>query len=324
MEVVVLSHAEVTELLPYDECIELMAQALVDLTEGRIWHPLRSVVRPPDQPSLMGLMAAHRSAPDKDYAIKVVCIFPGNRAKGLDSHFGTVTLYDGETGKPLAVADAAAITAIRTAAVSAVATRSLAREEASELAVLGAGVQARAHLLALATVRPFSAARVWGRTEAKARELIDELELPFPVEVVASAREAVEGADVVTTTTASREPIVVREWLAPGAHVNAVGSSIATAREIDAATMAEAALFADRRESFFAEAGDYLLAVDEIGEQEVRAELGEVLTGAGEGRRDAEELTLFKSLGVAAEDLAAVEHLYRRAIDTGAGQRAEL
>src|SRR4051794_36453112 len=119
MEVVVLSHAEVSELLSYDECIGLMAQALTDLTEGRIWHPLRSVVRPPDEPSLMGLMAAHRSEPTKAYAIKVVCIFPGNRARGLDSHFGTVTLYDGEVGKPLAVADAAAITAIRTAAGSA-------------------------------------------------------------------------------------------------------------------------------------------------------------------------------------------------------------
>jgi ornithine cyclodeaminase/alanine dehydrogenase-like protein (mu-crystallin family) len=324
MEVVVLSHADVTELLPYDECIGLMAQALTDLTEGRIWHPLRSVVRPPDEPSLMGLMAAHRSEPTKAYAIKVVCIFPGNRARGLDSHFGTVTLYDGEVGKPLAVADAAAITAIRTAAVSAVATRALAREDARELAVLGAGVQARAHLLALAQVRPFSAARIWGRTEAKARELVEELDLPFPVEVAATARDAVEGADVVATTTASPEPIVERAWLAPGAHVNAVGSSIATAREIDAATMAEAALYADRRESFFAEAGDYLLAVDEIGEREVRAELGEVLTGAGEGRRDEEELTVFKSLGLAAEDLAAVEHLYRRALETGAGQRAEL
>jgi ornithine cyclodeaminase/alanine dehydrogenase-like protein (mu-crystallin family) len=324
MEVVCLSHAEVEELLPFDECIELMAQALRDLAEGRIWHPLRSVVRPPDEPSLMGLMAAHRSAPAPSYAIKVVCIFPGNRARGLDSHFGTVTLYDGETGRPLAVADAAAVTAIRTAAVSAVATRELARENAAELAVLGAGVQARSHLHALAQVRSFAAARVWGRTAAKAQELVDGLELPFPVAVVGSAREAVEGADVITTVTAAPEPILERDWLEPGAHVNAVGSSISTAREIDSRTMAEAALFADRRESFFAEAGDYLLAVDEIGEREVRAELGEVVTGAGEGRRDDEELTLFKSLGVAAEDLAAVEHLYRRARETGAGQRVEL
>jgi ornithine cyclodeaminase len=272
----------------------------------------------------MGLMAAHRSAPAPGYAIKVICIFPGNRARGLDSHFGTVTLFDGETGAPLAIVDAAAVTAIRTAAVSAVATRELARADASELAVLGGGIQARAHLQALATTRPFTAARVWGRTPDLARTMVEELELPFPVEVTASAREAVEGADVITTTTGSPEPILEHDWLAPGAHVNAVGSSIASAREIDAKTMATAALFVDRRESFFAEAGDYLLAVDEIGAREVRAELGEVLTGAGEGRRSGNELTLFKSLGLAAEDLAAVEYLYRRATETGAGQRVEL
>ena len=324
MEVVVLSHAQVRELLPVDECIDLMEQALIDLTNGDIWHPLRTVMRPPDEPSLMGLMAAHRAAPKPAYAIKVICIFPGNRARGLESHMGTVTLFDGETGAPLAIVDAGAVTAIRTAAVSAVATRALARDDATRLAVLGAGIQARAHLEALAVVRPFESARIWGRTEALARTLADEVEMPFPVEVAPSAREALAGADVVATTTASSEPIVARDWLAPGAHINAVGSSIPMAREIDSATMGAAALFADRRESFYAEAGDYLLAVDEIGPREVRAELGEVLTGAGEGRRDGEELTLFKSLGLAAEDLATVEHLYRRATETGTGQRVEL
>jgi ornithine cyclodeaminase/alanine dehydrogenase-like protein (mu-crystallin family) len=324
MEVVVLSHAEVRELLPVGECIDLMAQALIDLTKGDIWHPLRTVMRPPDEPSLMGLMAAHRSAPSPDYGIKVICIFPGNRARGLESHMGTVTLFDGDTGAPLAIVDAGAVTAIRTAAVSAVATRVLARGDADRLAVLGAGIQARAHLEALAAVHPFESARVWGRTEELAKSLAEEVDVPFPVEVVRSAREAVAEASVIATTTASPEPIVAREWFAPGTHINAVGSSIPTAREIDAATIAEAALFADRRESFYAEAGDYLLAVDEVGAREVRAELGEVLTGAAEGRRDDEELTLFKSLGVAAEDLAAVEHLHRRATETGAGQRVEL
>jgi ornithine cyclodeaminase/alanine dehydrogenase-like protein (mu-crystallin family) len=324
MEVVVLSHAEVRQLLPIGECIELMAQALIDLTNGAVWQPLRTVMRPPEEASLMGMMAAHRSAPTASYAIKVVCIFPGNRARGLDSHFGTVTLFDGETGAPLAIADAAAVTAMRTAAVSAVATRELARTDASRLALLGAGIQARAHLEALAAVRAFAGARIWGRTEANARSVADETDVPFPIEVVASAQEAVAGADVVTTTTASPEPILAHEWLAPGAHVNAVGSSIATAREIDAQTMAAAALFADRRESFYAEAGDYLLAKDEVGPLEVRAELGEVLTGAQEGRRAADELTLFKSLGLAVEDLAAVEYLYRRAVEIGAGQRVEL
>ncbi|HYY63855.1 MAG TPA: ornithine cyclodeaminase family protein [Gaiellaceae bacterium] len=324
MEVVVLSNAEVRELLPVAECVDLMEQALIDLTNGDVWHPLRTVMRPPDEPSLMGLMAAHRSAPSPDYGIKVICIFPGNRARGLESHMGTVTLFDGETGAPLAIVDAGAVTAIRTAAVSAVATRALARADATRLAVLGAGIQARAHLQALAHVRPFESARIWGRTEALAKSVAEELDLPFPVDVAPSAREAIARADVVATTTASREPIVAREWFAPGAHINAVGSSIPTAREIDAATVADAALFVDRRESFFAEAGDYLLAVDEIGPREVRGELGEVLTGAAEGRRDAEELTLFKSLGLAAEDLAAVEHLYRRASETGSGQRVEL
>jgi ornithine cyclodeaminase/alanine dehydrogenase-like protein (mu-crystallin family) len=324
MEVVVLSHDEVEALLTVEDCIELMAQALTDLQNGAIWHPLRTVMRPPEEASLMGMMAAHRSAPKSAYAIKVICIFPGNRARGLDSHLGTVSLFDGETGQPLAVVDAAAVTAIRTAAVSAVATRELARADAAELAVLGAGIQARAHLEALAAVRPFKVARIWGRTEEYARSLADEVDLPFPIEVASSPREAVEGADVVTTTTAAAEPILERDWVAAGAHVNAVGSSIPTAREIDARTMAAAALFADRRESFFAEAGDYLLAVDEVGPLEVRAELGEVLTGAAEGRRSNDELTLFKSLGLAAEDLATVEHLYRRASETGAGQRVEL
>lgn len=324
MEVVVLSHEEVRELLPMGECIDLMGQALADLAEGNAWQPLRTVIRPPEEASLMGLMPAHRSAPAASYAIKVICIFPGNRARGLDSHLGTVTLFDGETGAPLAIVDAGAVTAIRTAAVSAVATRELAQADAERLAVLGAGIQAGAHLEALALVRPFASARLWGRTEAHARSLAEDADVPFPVEVVSSAREAVSGADVVATTTASPEPILAREWLAPGAHINAVGSSIPTTREVDAATMADAALFADRRESFYAEAGDYLLAVDEIGTREVRAELGEVLTGTGSGRRSADELTLFKSLGLAIEDLAAVEHLYGRAIETGAGQRVEL
>jgi ornithine cyclodeaminase/alanine dehydrogenase-like protein (mu-crystallin family) len=324
MEVVVLSNVEVRELLPVSECIDVMAQALIDVTNGDVWHPLRTVMRPPEEASLMGMMAAHRSAPTPDYGIKVVCIFPGNRARGLESHFGTVSLFDGDTGAPLAIVDAGAVTAIRTAAVSAVATRELARRDADRLAVLGAGIQARAHLEALALVRPFASARVWGRTEGHARSVAEEAKVPFPVEVASSPREAVADADVIATTTASPEPILVRDWLAPGAHINAVGSSIPTAREIDAPTMAAAALFADRRESFYAEAGDYLLALDEIGPREVRAELGEVLTGVGEGRLADDELTLFKSLGLAVEDLAAVEYLYRRATETAAGQRVEL
>jgi ornithine cyclodeaminase/alanine dehydrogenase-like protein (mu-crystallin family) len=320
-EVLVLSHDDVKRLLPMEDCIELMAQALADLALGQAWQPLRFVVRPPDEPSLMGLMPAHRSGPRPAYGLKTVCIFPGNPARGLDMHQGGVLLFDGETGEPLALVNASAVTAIRTAAVSAVATRALARSDARELAVLGSGVQARAHLKAVAKVRSFERARVWSRTPDHVQAFASEAEAPFPVEAVGSAEDAVRGADVVVTATSAKEPIVEREWLSAGAHVNAVGSSIPTTRELDAATVSAAALFADSRESLVNESGDYLFAVEEtgIGPDHVRAELGEVLTGSGEGRRSAEELTVFKSLGLAVEDLAAAEHVYARAVSERAG-----
>jgi ornithine cyclodeaminase len=320
-ELLVVNHDDVKRLLPMDECIELMASVLADLARGAVWQPLRFVVRPPDEPSLMGLMPAHRAAPVASYGLKAVCIFPGNAARGLDLHQGGVLLFDGETGALRALVDASAVTATRTAAVSAVATRALARESARELAILGTGVQARSHLEAMAAVRPFERARVWSRTPEHVAAFAGEARAPFPVDAAESAEEAVRGADVVVTATSSVEPIVRRDWLQSGAHVNAVGSSIPTARELDADTVAAAALFADARESLVNEAGDYLFAAREagIGPGHIRAELGEVLAGLREGRRTEDELTVFKSLGLAAEDLAAAEHVYARARAAGAG-----
>ncbi|MET0562424.1 MAG: ornithine cyclodeaminase family protein [Gaiellaceae bacterium] len=320
-ELLVVGHDDVKRLLPMEECIELMASVLADLARGAVWQPLRFVVRPPDEPSLMGLMPAHRSEPTASYGLKAVCIFPSNAARGIDLHQGGVLLFDGETGVLRALVDASAITATRTAAVSGVATRTLAREDARELAILGSGVQARSHLEAMAAARPFERARVWSRTAEHAAAFAAEAEMSFPVEAVGSAEEAVRAADVVVTATSSPEPIVRRDWLAPGAHVNAVGSSIPTARELDADTVAASALFADARESMVNEGGDYLFAVREagIGPDHIRAELGEVLTGSGQGRLADNELTVFKSLGLAVEDLAAAEHVYARARAAGAG-----
>jgi ornithine cyclodeaminase len=237
-----------------------------------------------------------------------------------------VLLFDGETGALRALVDASAVTAVRTAAVSGVATRALAREDARELAILGSGVQARAHLEAMSHARPFDRARVWSRSTEHANAFVADAQVPFPVEVAATAEEAVRGADVVVTATSSPEPIVRRDWLADGAHVNAVGSSIPTARELDAATVAASALFADARESMVNEGGDYLFAVQEagIGPDHIRAELGEVLTGSADGRRSPEELTVFKSLGLACEDLAAAEHVYARAKSEGVGATVSL
>ncbi|MGZ4257835.1 MAG: ornithine cyclodeaminase family protein [Gaiellaceae bacterium] len=313
-ELLVLSHDDVRRLLPMDECIELMDAVLSDLARGRVWQPLRFVIRPPEEQTLMGLMPAHRSEPRRAYGLKAICIFPENPARGLDAHQGGVFLFDGETGEPRALLDGSAVTAVRTAAVSAVATRALAREDAKELAILGAGVQARSHLEALPHVRGFERVRIWSRTPEHAQAVAAESPL---AEAVESAEAAVSGADVIVTATTSREPVLERSWLKGGAHVNAVGSSIPTARELDDETMAEAALFCDARESLVNEAGDYLLAG--LNEESIRAELGEVLAGSAEGRRNAGELTVFKSLGLGVEDLAAAEHVYERARAEGVG-----
>jgi ornithine cyclodeaminase len=323
--VLVLSEADVERLLPTADCIDVMGDVLADLARGRLHQPLRTIVQPPETESLVAVMPTYRFAPEPAYGLKVVCIFPNNPSRGLDTHQGAVELFDGETGQLRAVMNASAITAIRTAAVSAVATRALAREDARELAILGAGAQGRSHLDALAAVRPFERARVWSRTADHARALAADANAPFPVEVAASAAEAIRGADVVVTATASPTPVVERDWLTEGVHINAVGACLPTTRELDTATMADASLFVDRRESALNEAGDYVLAAEEgaIGPDHVRAELGEVLVGAVTGRTSASELTVFESLGLAVEDLAAAEFLYRRARESGAGATVE-
>ncbi len=321
MAILVLNQSEVEQLLDMDGCIEAMAEVLAALARGELYQPLRSIAFPPGETSGMGLMPAHRSGPHAAYGLKTVCVFPDNPKRGLDAHQGTVTLFDGETGEVRALMNASAITAIRTAAVSGVATRLLAREDARELAILGAGVQARSHLEAMRAVRPFERVRIASRTFEHARELAEEA----GAEAVERAEEAVRGADVVITATNAREPVLRREWLKPGTHVNAVGSSIPTTRELDTATVAACSLFVDRRESTVNEAGDYLFPLEEgaIGPDHIKAELGEVLTGAHPGRTSPDELTVFKSLGLAVEDLAAAEFLYRRAQETGAGTTVE-
>ena len=234
-----------------------MEEALAALAREELYNPLRFVVRPPDATTLMGLMPAYRASRARSTRSRPSASRPGNRARGLDSHQGFVALFDGETGQVLGLVNAGAITAIRTAAVSAVATKLLARPGSTTLGILGAGTQGRSHLEAMRAVLPFERVRAWSRTPGSVAELGDG------VEEVSTAEEAVRGADVVVTATAAREPIVQREWLAEGAHVNAVGSSIPTTRELDTATMAAAALYVDRRESTVNEAGDYLFAARE-------------------------------------------------------------
>jgi ornithine cyclodeaminase len=295
MRVLILSEHDVEELLTMTECIAVMEEALSALARGEVHNPLRHAIRPAGAAGLLGLMPAYRSGERPVFALKEVCVFPGNPARGLDTHLGAVLLHDGETGALLAIMNAAAITAIRTAAVSAVATRVLAREDARVLAIIGTGAQGRAHMKAIPLVRDIKDVRLVGRKD--------------------SIEDAVRGADIIVTATNSREPILRREWISPGAHINAVGSSIAAARELDAETIAAASLFIDRRESTVNESGDYLFAVREgaINEGHIRAEIGDILVGKAAGRRSPDEITLFKSLGLAVEDLASAAFLYDKA-----------
>ena len=317
MSVLVLNQAEVERLLDMEGCIEAMADALASLARGEVQVPLRFIVSPEDGGSLLGLMPAHRGGGSPLYSLKTVAVFPDNPKRGLDAHQGTVTLFDGETGEVRALMNASAITAIRTAAVSAVATRLLAREDVRELAILGAGVQARTHLEAMRLVRDFARVRIYSPTAEHARAVAEEGD----AETVSSAEEAVSGADVVVTATNSLEPVLRREWLKPGAHVNVIGGRPPEMREVDVATVAESAFYVDRRESAENEAYDYRDARDSgaVGPGHIRGEIGEVLIGAAPGRSGAHELTVFRSLGLAVEDLAAAEYVVRRARETGAG-----
>ena len=331
MRVLILSHRDVHAALPPEACAEAMAAVLAEHARGATYLPLRSVIKPPGAAGFMGLMPGWRGRqPDQDaaFALKAICIMPGNPARGLDAHQGLVTLFDGETGVPTAILDASAVTAIRTAAVTAVATGLLAREDARTLAILGAGVQARSHLRALANVRDFEQVRVYAPTGAHVQALVEETSLDRgELTAATSAEEAVRGADVVVAVTNSREPVLQHGWLAPGAHVNAVGASTLQTRELDSATVAASALFCDSRESLRNEAGEFTRAIAEgaiAGEEHIRAELGEVLAGLAPGRRDGGELTLFRSLGIAVEDLAAAECAVATARERGIGTEVEL
>jgi ornithine cyclodeaminase/alanine dehydrogenase-like protein (mu-crystallin family) len=331
MRVLILGHREVLAALPLEACARAMAAVLTEHAKGGTHMPLRSVMMPPGAAGFLGLMPAWRGqAPDQAaaFALKAVAVMPGNPARGLDAHQGLVTLFDGETGVPTAILDASAITAVRTAAVTAVATALLARHDARTLAVLGAGTQARAHLRALAHVRDFRQVRVYAPTRAHAEALVEQAGVArAEVGVAASAEEAVSGADVVVTATSAREPVLRHAWLKQGTHVNAVGASTPQARELDTATVAASALFCDSRQSLRHEAREYQLAISEgliAGEEHVRGELGEVLAGLAPGRRDDGELTLFRSLGLAVEDLAAAELAVAVARERAIGTEVEL
>ncbi len=327
MPVRILNQTEITALLPMEECVEVMDRALRTLSQGGAQLPLRTVLRLPEDRGFFGVMPARLAEPES-LGVKAIGVFPGNEGTPLDSHQGLVILFSTETGAPLAILDASSITGIRTAAVSGVATRILAREDAGDLALLGTGVQARTHLDAMRTVRRLRRVRAFGPNRERLAGFVRGAKdhRGVVVEPVASARDAVVGADLICTVSSSATPLVQSEWVGAGVHINAVGSSIPTARELDTATVVRGRLFVDRLESARAEAGDFLIPRNEgaVSDDHILGELGDVLLGRVPGRTGGSELTIFKSLGIAIEDLAAAHHVLGKAEARGVGLVAEL
>lgn len=322
-----LSEAQVKALLDIDELIEALAQAHLQYSTGKAVMPVRLVVPLPDIQGRLTSMPGFLNQ-DKALGMKVVTYFQKNPKRGLPAILASVMLFSPDTGRMIAVMDGGYITAIRTACASALATKALARPETPVLGILGAGVQARAHIQALSRVRRFEKVKIYSPSGASAPKIKTELEpaVGIPIEVALSAEEAVRGSDVVVTATTAKEPIVKPDWLKPGVHINAVGSHRPDLREIDGATLARAKIIVDSREAILAECGDILLALKEqsIAPDAIHAEIGEVLAGTKAGRARGDEITLYKSVGIAVQDVAAAHLVYRKAQQRGVGTHVEI
>jgi alanine dehydrogenase len=325
---VLLSEKDVRAVLSMDDLIDTMASALVQFSTGKVRQPLRTVVAVDPKAAgaaggFYGVMPAFMPQPAA-LGTKLVTVYESNAARALPTHLATIVLLDPDTGELLAILDGRYITEARTAAVSAVSAKHLARPDARVLAIVGSGVQARSHLEALIRVQRFEEIRVWGRDPARLFSLVEEM-LPrvgtrmVPVETV---RDAVRDASVVALVTAARQPIVQREWISPGAHICAVGACRPDQREMETALVRDARVFVDSRTGALAEAGDIVIPIKEgaFPASHVVAELGEVIAGRVEGRRNDDEITIFKSLGMAVEDVAAARLAWERASERGLGR----
>ncbi len=307
-----IEREEVRRRLTYEVCIPIVREAMVALSKGETLQLLRSILTLSEGRMLgvmTGAMGSHEA-----FGAKLISVFHGNFARGIQSHQGLVVLFDPETGAPVCVVHAGEITAIRTAAASAVATDALARRDARRLTLLGYGEQAETHARAIAKVREVASIVVWGRSVERARGFAERMqeELGIPVRAVAEVKEAVAEADVICTLTSAFDPILLGEWVRPGTHVNVVGSSYAGPAEVDNELVVRSRFVVDSRASVLAQGGEFLRAkaAGLVGEEHIVAEIGEVLAGDVEGRRSEEEITVYKSLGHVVQDLACAWALY--------------
>lgn len=322
----VVGEADVRRLLPMSTCIDLMSQAMQAASKGQIHTPPRSISTLIDRSAYFGLMPGSTLQP-RIYGAKVVSLHPNNPAQGRAAIQGFIALFDHDTGTPVAIVEGSQITAIRTAATSGLATRTLAKSTARTHGVFGAGVQAAVHVEAIAAVRPIQRVLIWARDIAKAELLAIELRERMRCDVHATPDPAEAAAcDIVTTVTGASEPVLRGDWLKPGAHVNLVGAHSPTTREADDEAIRKSAIYVDLMQSALNEAGDLLIPMRAgvISQAHIAGELGQVLAGEVAGRGDDEQITLYKSLGIFAQDLIAAAHVYRRACEQGVGGVVDL
>lgn len=322
-----LTEEHVRSVLSMADLVPCMESALARFSAGDVQQPVRTVLEVGAARSYYGLMPAYVEQPPTMGA-KVVTIVNGNLERGLPSHLAMIFLLDPDTGGLQALMDGRYITEARTAAVSAVSARHLARADASTLAILGTGVQARSHLEAFTEVRQLHDVRVWSPRRASRERFVDDMQphAGVPLHAAASAEEAVRGADLVVLATSSPTPVIEMSWIGPGSHIVSVGACRPDQREMDPALVAHARLVVDSRAGALAESGDVVLGIAErrFGPEHLAGELGEIVLGRVPGRQDEREITIFKSLGMAVEDLAAADLVYRRAIERGVGSQQML
>lgn len=327
-DVLIISGADVRRLMPMADCIGVIDRAMRVVSRGGAQLPLRIGAKVPGRSSLCAVMPGYLEQP-ASLGAKVIAVNPENAQRGLSSHMGVVVLFDSERSVPIAIVDATAITGLRTAAASAVATNALARADAEDLAVLGTGEQAEAHVHAVTQVRKLRSIRVWGRSKEKAAAFAarEGAVLGRAITVCETVEQAVTGASIVCTTTSSREPILKGLWIGRGTHVNLVGASSIDAREADESLVMKSSFFVDFLPSALAQAGELQAALPlgvQAKQQHIRGEIGAVLNGTVPGRTQPDEITVYKSLGIAAQDLATAHAVYERARQSGAGTKATI
>ncbi len=322
-----LTEQHVHSLLPLSDLIPAMESALAKFSSGDVLQPVRSVLTVGPTQAYYGLMPAFIPSP-ASMGAKIVTVFSENHKKGLPSHLATILLFDPDSGSLIAMMDGRYITEARTAAVSAVSARFLANADASTLALIGSGVQARSHLEALQHVRQIKDIRVWSPRQQSRDQFVDEMTpgVPVPIRACATAEAAVAGADLIVLATSSKTPVVEAHWVAGGAHVMCVGACRPDQREMAPALVKRGRLYVDSRAAALVESGDVVMNIAEglFDKTHVRGEIGELVLGRVPGRGSESEVTIFKSLGMAVEDVVAADLVFRRALETGAGTELTL